>query len=152
VVKGANLPTYAETAALIDKLEYERTHHGSLLYERTADIAITSSGLFKFVKFKLFDGTQDNMAGFVVDKPDNFLELDLQKVQPAFRKVVVRGYQIEQAQIKLRIGGELVTPEVAETYTEEYAKIFVLKETVTPDALRMEFMGVRVELYEVEVF
>ena len=46
----------------------------------------------------------------------------------------------------------MVTPAVAETSCEEYAKTFLLAETVKPDALRLEFNGQQVELYEIEVF
>ena len=151
VIKGADLPTYAESAALVDKLEYERTHTGSLLFDRTADIKITAPGAFKFIRYKLFDGMQDNMAGWVKGEEENFLELGLQKIKPAFRKVVVRGYQIENTQIKIRVGDELIDPVVTETKTEEYAKTFFLAETVTPDALRFEFNCPSVELYELEV-
>ncbi len=152
VVKGADLPTYAETAALVDQLEYERTHTGSLLLDRTADITITGTGLFKMIDYKLFDGMGDNLAGWVNAVADNFVELDLTKLKPAFRKVVLRGFEIEDAQIKFRVGDTLVDPVVTETANEEYAKTFFLADAVTPDALRFEFQGKKVELYEIEVF
>ena len=152
VVKGADLPTYAETAALVEKLEYERTHTGSLLYDRADDIKLTTSGFYKMTYYKLFDGMQDNLAGWVDNVPDNFIELDLTVVKPAFRKVVLRGYQIEDALVKIRVNGELVDPAVTETSLEEYAKTFMLADTVEPEALRFEFNGARPELYEIEVF
>ena len=124
VVKGADLPTYAQTAALVEKLEYERTHTGSLLYDRAADIKLTSSETYRFTYYKLFDGMKDNLGGWIVGKPDNFLELDLTKVNPTFKKVVLSGYLIEDTQIKLRVGGELIEPAGTETTTEEYAKTF----------------------------
>ncbi len=150
VVKGAELPTYAETAALIDKLEYERTHSGNLLFDRAGDIQITTVG-GKLSNYKLLDGTKDNMAGWVYAGPDNYVELDLTKVKPAFRKVVVRGYMIEKANVQIKIGGELIDPVVAETFTEEYAKTIILAETVAPDAIRFTFGGEKVEVYELEV-
>jgi len=152
VVKGADLPTYAETAALIDKLEYARTHTGSLLFERAREIKITASAMRHSSLRKLFDGVADNFAGTVLAEPDNFIELDLTKVQPAFNKVVLRGYCIENAEVKIKAGENMVTPAVAETSCEEYAKTFLLAETVKPDALRLEFNGQQVELYEIEVF
>jgi hypothetical protein len=151
VVKGADLPTYAETAALIDKLEYQRTHTGSLLFNRMQEIEMTSSGVRHFSKGKLFDGVADNFAGTVLENPDNFIELDLTKVQPAFNKVVVKGYCIEDTEVKLRVGDTFAVPAVMETNCEEYAKTFCLAETVKPDALRLEFGGKQVELYEIEV-
>ena len=152
VVKGADLPTYAETAALIDKLEYERTHTGSLLFRRFADIKFTYSSARHICRHKLFDGVMDNMAGLVYANPDNFFELDLTKVAPTFNKVAIKGYGIEDTQIKVRIGGELVAPVVTDTVTEEYSKTFLLAEPVAPEALRFEFQGKEVELYELQVF
>ena len=75
-VRGADLPTYQETFALVEKLEYERTHTGNLLFRRFADIKLTSSGSKHICRHKLFDGVADNMAGWVMDKPDNYLELE----------------------------------------------------------------------------
>ncbi len=152
VVKGADLPTYAEVAAMVEELDYKRTHGGSLLYERTGDIKITSSGMFKSTKFKFFDGVKDNFAGWVMDKPDNFIECDLTKVKPACKKIVLSGFKIEDAQLKVRVGDELVAPAIAETKIEEYAKTFILSETVAPDAIRFEFGGKKVEIYEIEAF
>ena len=152
VVKGADLPTYAETAALIDKLEYERTHRGSLLFNRFMDIALTSSGTRGMVKAKLFDGVQDNMAGFVNKKDENFLELNLTKVKPSFNKVVIHGYGLDEMEIKVKTGETLSVPAVTDTKVEEFSKTFLLAETVSPDALRLEFGGKTVELYEIEAF
>ena len=59
---------------------------------------------------------------------------------------------IEEGELKFRVGDELITPIVAETQIAEYAKTFILSETVTPDALRFEFQGKRVEIYEIEAF
>ena len=151
VVKGADLPTYAEVAKLIDEVEYKRTHTGSLLFGRDLDISVKSSGMRSTSIVKLFDGTPDNMAGFVNANPDNFIELDLTKVNPTFSKVVLRGFEIEDAELKFRVGEEWITPAVAEVANEEYAKIFNLAESVTPDGLRFEFGGKLVELYEIEV-
>ena len=152
VVKGADLPTYDETVALIDKLEYERTHRGSLLFCRMRDIGITSSGTKGMSKHKLFDGVLDNLGCWILDNPDSFMELDLAKVQPTVKKIVVRGYRIENTQIKVKIGEEWVEPAVAETASEEYAKAYILKDGVTIDGLRMEFNNTGVELYEIEAF
>ena len=151
VVKGADLPTYAETAKLIDEIEYKRTHTGSLLFGQTLNIPTTYSNIRYYSKAKLFDGTLDNFAALIQEMPDNFFELDLTKVKPTFNKVVLRGLNVEQTEIKFRVGEELVVPAVTETATEEYAKTFVLSQSVTPDGLRFEFQGKTVELYEIEV-
>lgn len=151
-VKGADLPTYAQTAALIDKLEYERTHRGSLLHDRYAEIKVTTSGHWALCTNKLFDGMLDNHACRINQNPDNFLELGLTKVNPTFTKVVLNGYHIENAELKFTVGGEIVAADVAETKTEEFSKTFILKAPVTPEAMRFEFQGVDAEIYEIEVF
>ena len=152
VIKDTGLPTYRETAAIVDEMEYARTHTGSLLFDRAADISVTHKGTVHTIFYKLFDGVKDNLACNITDDPESFVELDLTKVQPVFTKVKVNGYCIENAQLKLRVNGELVTPEVSATETAEYEKTFVLKETVSPDALRLEFNGNKGELYEIGVF
>jgi len=152
VVKGADLPTYAEVAKLIDEQEYKRTHTGSLFFNHAMDIPMTSSGMKNATRSKFFDGTVDNLGCYLVENPDNFIELDLTKLKPAFRKIVLRGYMIEEAEMKFRVGEELVAPAVEETTVEEYAKTFILSETATPDALRFEFGGKKVEIYEIEAY
>lgn len=152
VVKGADLPTYAETAALIDRLEYERTHTGSLLFNRFLDITVTTSGARGMVKAKLFDGVRDNLAGWVNKKDENFMEVNLTKVKPSFSKVVIHGYGLEEMELKVKNGEELSAPAVKNTKCEEFSKTFNLTETISPDVLRLEFMGKQVELYELEVF
>ena len=152
VVKGADLPTYAEVKALIDEQEYKRTHTGSLFFDRAVDIALTSSGMKNPTRSKFFDGVLDDLGCYLEGNPDNFIELDLTKLKPAISKVVLHGYMIEEGELKLRVGDELVSPVVAETQVAEYAKTFILSETVTPDALRLEFQGKRVEIYEIEAF
>jgi len=152
VVKDAGLPTYAETAAVVDEMEYARTHTGSLLFERAADIAVTHKGTVHTIFYKLFDGVKDNLACNITDNPESFIELDLTKVKPTFTKVTVNGYCIEKAQLKLRVNGELVMPAVTGTKTAEYEKTFLLAEAVSPDALRFEFGGQQGELYEIAVF
>ena len=152
VVKGADLPTYAEVAAEVARQEYARTHSGSLLHERTADIRVTTSEKLYGCSYKLFDGTPDNLAFTLLGKPDNFVELDLTKVKPTFTKVVVRGFGVEAARIKIRKGETLDAPAVKETACEEYAKTFLLAEAVAADALRIELQGREAEFYEIEVF
>ncbi len=152
VVKGADLPTYAETAALIDKLEYERTHTGSLLFDRFMDITVTTSGARGMVKAKLFDGVRDNLSCYIHKKENNFVEVNLTKVKPSFRKVVIHGYGLADTIVKAKVGEELSEPAVTETQCEEFSKTFILADTICPDFLRLEFGGKQVELYEIEVF
>lgn len=149
-IKDLGLPTYQEVAALIDELEYKRTHGGSLLFDRRGEIAITSSGSTGW-SGKLFDGVADNLGWTQTGDTGKFIELDLTKVKPTFTKVVVNGWHIEDAKLILKKGGEEAEP-AAQVQTEEFAKTFLLKEAVSPDALRLEFTQKRVELYEIAVF
>ena len=148
-VMDVGLPTYQETVALVDKLEYERTHGGSLLFERHRDIKITAT--VRTSGYKLFDGVKDNWA-WACSKEEKFMELDLTVVKPTFTKVVIGGFQIDDMQIKVRNGEELSVPAIQEKITEEFSTTFILSEPVSPEALRLEFGERNVELYEIEVF
>lgn len=149
--KDAGLPTYEETANLIDKLEYERTHGGSLLFGRHRDIAITAT--VSTSKYKLFDGMLDNWAWACVQKGEKFMELDLSKIKPCFNKVVIHGSNIADMDIQVSVNGELVAPVVADVKTEEFTTTFMLQDAVSADALRLEFHAYdAIELYEIEVF
>jgi len=150
-VRDASLPTYQETFALVEKLEYERTHGGSMLFERNVDLTFTAT-VFAGGGRKLFDGVKDNFAWECIKKEPKFFEIGLQKVKPIFSKVVVHGFQIDDMAIKVRNGEELSTPDIAEMKTEEFSTAFILSKPVCPDALRLEFGERRVELYEIEVF
>ncbi len=151
-VKDAGLPSYQETVDLIDKLEYERTHTGSVFLDRFLDISIKATQHVNF-NHKLFNGMRDNLAWPCVQKGEKFLELGLTKLKPTFSKVVVHGHNIADMDIKLGYNGELVDPIIVEKKTEEFSTSFLLKEAVSPDALRMEFHAYNaIEVYEVEAF
>ncbi len=152
VIKGADLPTYAQVKALIDDLEYKRTHRGSLLHDRYLDIKVTSSGLRGFCKNKLFDGMPDNLACWINRSEDNFVQLDLTQVKPTFSKVVIGGWQIEDMKLLVKIGEEWVEPAATEITNEEFSKTYILADAITPEAMRLEFGGKSGELYEIEVF
>lgn len=153
-VRDAGMPTYQETVALIEKLEYERCNGGSLLFERTKDIKCSASSSIGTTP-KLFDGAKGNWAWDQAKGDDKFYEIDISKIQPTFNKVVIHGYHLDEMEIKVKIGEEYIVPECVEVQNEEFSKIFLLKDSVTADGLRMEFHkpdGVLVELYEIEVF
>jgi len=151
VVKGEKLPTYEETAKLIDELEYERTHRGSLLFNRQADIAITASAHVGR-RDKLFDGTLDNRGWEQISDGEKFMELDLSVVKPSFSKVVVHGNHVDDMKLKVQLCGEWVEPVVSQKNTEEFSVSLILEAPIAPDALRMEFAQRHVEIYEVAVF
>lgn len=152
-VKDAGYPTYEETEALIDKLEYERTHRGSVLFDRRGDIEITTSYTYNFYHYKVFDGMLDNWALQLSQKGEKFYEMDLTKFRPSFKKVMVHGDNVDNATLKVRNNGELADAPVASTETAQYSKTFYLADTISPDCLRIEFDfdGI-IEIYEIEAF
>ena len=150
VVKDAGLATYQQVAEQIDRQEAERLSNTNLLFNRKADIKITSSGAIGYTR-KLFDGVSDNLAWTQVGDMDKYIELDLTKVKPTFTKVIVNGWHLEDAKLILKNGEEAVAV-VADEQTEEFCKTFVLKQPVTADALRLEFTQKRVELYEISLY
>lgn len=150
-VKGADLPTYQEVAALIDKIESERLANKSLLFNRQKELSYTTSADTQFF-YKLFDGTKDNLAWMHLGDKEKFFELNLTKAKPTFQKLVIGGYGLKDMKLLVRNGDELAEPAVAQISTVEYAKTFVFEKPICPDALRMEFTCQLAELYEIEVF
>ena len=148
-VMDEGLPTYQETVALMEQLEYARTHTGSLFFERKGDIAVTTSSTAS-IGVKLFDGVRDNYAWGQSNDKEKFIELDLTKIKPAITKVSVYGHNVGDAELFAKNGEELIAPAVKEVITEEFSKTFVLEETISPDAIRMEFKAYSVEIYEIE--
>ena len=152
-IKDAGYPTYEETEALIDKLEYDRTHRGSVLFDRKWDMEITTSYTYNFYHYKVFDGMLDNWALQLSSKGEKFYEMNLTKFRPSFKKVMIHGDNVQSATLKVRNGGELADAPVASTETAQYSKTFYLAETISPDCLRIEFdfEGI-IEIYEIEAF
>ena len=154
-VMDEGLATYEQTKALVDQQEYERCNSGSVFFGRDLDIEVTtndSKGM-KYKRFyKMFDGMKGNYAWSYASEKPKFVELDLTKVKKPFSKVVVHGFQVDKAELMVRNGGELTTPEVAEMHTDEWSTTIVLKQAVNPECLRLEFGGPRVEIYEIEAF
>jgi len=150
VVKDAGLPAYQEVYNLVEKLEYERTHRGSLLFNRYQEIDVTASTTSN--KYKLFDGILDNYGWASVGQMDKFYEMNLTKINPTIKKVAVYGYPVGDVEIKVRNDDVLTVPEISEIQTEEFSKTFILNEAITPEALRLESKAEHIELYEIEVF
>ena len=150
--KDDGLPTYEETAALIDGLEAQRASNKSLLFERERDIVITLTDKYdsNWVKYKLFDGVRDNFACIL--RGDTYLELNVTKIMPTFNKVVICGYCVEGAVVKARIDGELKELKPREVQNEEFSTTLLLDEPVCTDLLHFEFPAERVELYEIELY
>lgn len=155
-IKDAALPTYDDTVSLIEKLEYERTHSGSLLFGREDDVDVTfSKNVDGGWKHKLFNGVKDNLAMRMCEGEEGYCELNLKVVKPSFNKVVVYGYHVENLKVKVRNEGELSVPAISEIKHGELSTTIILKGNICPDALRLEFNRDGcdvVELYEIEVF
>ena len=149
-MKDADLPTYQETDELINKLEYERTHTGSLLFEKYGQVTFTGSATVG--ARKLLDGVRDVVGWTQVGDKEKFVEMNLTKLKPEFSKIVISGYGLENMKLTIRNGEELSEPEALEVKTEEFSVTYLLKAPISPDALRMDFNSRRVELYEIEVF
>ena len=149
-MKDRKLPTYQQTAALIDRLEAERLSNKSLLFDRLEDIEIsTQPG--QWTRHKLFDGVKDNLACELRGK-NLFIELGLKKVAPTFDKIVVSGWHLEDMQIKVCNGDEWTVLTPAKVENQEFSATITLQEAVSADALRFEFPQEFVELYEIELF
>ena len=149
--KDIGLPTYQETDALINKLEYARTHGGSLLFDRAKDIPVVCSGYTRLAR-KLFDGVRDNLCFMMTGDKEKYLELDLTKVAPTFTKLVICGYNIADMDLTIKMNGAYVIPEIAEVSNEEFATTVLFKAPVSPEAIRVDFKSRCVELYEIELF
>ena len=153
-VKDTGLPGYAETMAIVNKLESERISRGSLLFERTADISVTvvsGRGMGK-QDFRFFDGAYENHAVRLHGENGSALEFDISKVAPKFHKVVIHGYNLDDMKLLAGSGETWNELPVADKKVEQYCTTFLLAETVSPDALRLEFVKEKVEVYEVELF
>jgi hypothetical protein len=154
-LRGADLPTYDEVLMLVEEKEYERTHTGNLLFDQHDKMTYTGSSCHYPDYPKLFDGVRDNL-GYELhlkqDQTENYFEMDLTKVAPSFNKVAVHGLNVDGMTIQLRVGDDLITPDVEDVVTEQYSTTILLKETVKPDGLRLIFPREKVELYEIEVF
>ena len=148
-IRDTGLPTYQETAALIDNLEYQRTHNGNVFFDRQGEMSINGSN--GNGRYKLFDGIPDNYA-WECNGEGKYFEMDITKFRPTFSKVVVHGFQIDDMELKVRNNGELTLPAVKEVKNERFSKTYIFAEPISPDCLRMEFGNHRVELYEIEAF
>ena len=153
VPKGTDLPSYAEAVAVVDRLEYERTHTGSLLFARDKELTVTTSPSRRyFSPLKMFDGQRTNDALELLSKEENYLDVDISRLNIQVNKVVLYGYNIDEAKLMLRNGETLVEAPVSETKIEQYATTFILTESISPEALRFQFAKGPVEIYEIEAY
>ena len=153
-VKDAGLPTYEETAALIDKLEAERKAGCSKLVAYRHDIPCNKKGVSMFARHKLLDGVRNNLGMRVDKQGERFCELDLTKVNVSFSKVVISGWNMKaNVALKVKNGEEWTSPKFTEIKATETDITYILKETISPDVIRMEFFGDEsMDISEFEVF
>jgi hypothetical protein len=151
-VKDANIPTYQEVVALIEKCEYDRTHTGSLLFDRTADIKVTTSAHHVY-NYKMFDGVQDDYAVQMGSRVGDFYQMDLTKVGCTMQKLVVHGHNLDTMKVLVGKENALEEPATEQVTCEEFCKTFVFEKPITPDIVRLECppCGL-IELYEIEAF
>ncbi|MBQ3529385.1 MAG: hypothetical protein IJA47_02705 [Oscillospiraceae bacterium] len=153
-VKDADLPTYEETVALVEKLEAQRVAGCSKLVPLRHDIAGTKMGVGMFAKHKLFDGVRNNLGMRVDKQGERFCELDFTKVKVEFSKVVISGWNMKaNVALKIKNGEEWTSPAFTEIKATETDITYILKDTICPDAVRMEFYGDEsMDISEFEVF
>jgi len=152
-VVDAGYPTYAETEALISKLEYARTHTGSLLFARSREIPITASESYHMYAHKVFDGVRDNQGFWMTRKGSKFIELDLTKVKPTFTKVCIHGWDLSGMQIFVGRKDALMPLAYKAFEDGNYAKSYLLDNPICPDVMRLEIPTDKpIEIYEIEVF
>ena len=154
---AVKLPSYKETQSLVDRLEYQRTHGGSLLVGRWRGLKIDGSGrTFSGKKKKLpsrvkmTDGVRNVYAGRLLDRKENWLEFDLSDVGVAFSRVAVWG-EMKMAKIMLKQNGSWCEP-VDGVRDGQWAFRFDFPQTVRPEAVKLIFNAGRVDIYEFEVF
>ena len=153
-VKDAGLPTYEETIALVDKLEAERVAGCSKLVALRHDIGCEKNGVSMCAKHKLLDGVRNNLGMRVDKQGERFFEFDFTKVKVEFSKVVISGWNMKaNVALKVRNGEEWTSPKFTEIKATETDITYILKETISPDAIRMDFFGDEImDISEFEVF
>lgn len=154
-VKDADLPTYQEVTALVEKLEAERVAGCSKLVPLWRKLEYTSAGLGKFSRMKMFDGVRENLSLNTYSAGERFLELGFAKVDISFNKVVVSGWEVSDKNIALqfRNNGQLEEPAIDRVELGDHSVTYYLKDTVSPGAMRVEFLAEgQMEIYEIEVF
>ena len=118
--RGKGLATYAETQALIDKLEHERTHRDSQVLEKYLDIDFASStGATK--SYKLLDGVRD-VVGWCAKAKDPWVEFSFTKEPMRFSRLRLYGSGIENMKVSIRKGGDWKELEPKSVRSEKYMR------------------------------
>ena len=151
--RGAELETYAEALALVEKLEYERTHRDNQILEKYMALGFaSSSGNTRF--FRLVDGTRD-VLGWSAKAKEPWVEFSFAEKPVRFSRVRVYGSGLENMKVAIRQGGEWKELSPKSSTAEKYMRELHFGEAHATVRLRLSFPAERgnsdVELYEVEI-
>jgi len=151
---AAKLPSYEETAALVDRLEHERTHTGNLLFGKWQKMTI--GGTAKTMSptsirlYKLVDGIRNVHGGVLRSNEENVLEVGLSELKPKFSKVAIWG-NMKKAKLFVKTDGAWQDP-IEGVKDGDWCFRFTLPSSVQPEAVKLLFNRGAVELYEFELF
>ena len=155
--RGEGLPTYAETSALVDRMEHERTHRDNQLLEKYAEVGFASSGSTKSF-YKLIDGVRDVLAwgGGRPSAKGAYVEFSFPDKPLRFSKVRVYGSGLDGMGVSIRSGGEWKSLEPKNVTTGEWMRELDFGAVEATVKIRISFpKGAKktppVELYEVEI-
>lgn len=151
--RGADLPTYAETLAIVEAAEAERTGRDNQLLGKERSLGFASSnGKTRF--YKLVDGTRD-VLGWSAKEKEPWVEFSFAEGPVSFSRLRVYGSGLENMAVSIRRDGEWKTLEPKTVQTEKYMRELDFGETATTVRIRLSFPAEKgvsiVELYEVEV-
>ena len=152
-VRDEGLETYAETKALVDKLEYERTHRDNQMLEKYLELGVASSNA-RGGFYKLVDGTRD-VIGWSAKAKDPWIEFSFADRPARFSRLIVYGSGLANMKVSVRKGGEWKDLEAKSEKSGKYVRELDFGEVCTTVKMRISFpsgKGVSdVELYEVEL-
>jgi len=151
---AAKLPSYEETAALVDRLEHERTHTGNVLFGKwqkmTFDGTVKTKTPGSAKLYKLVDGIRNVHGAALRSKDENVLEVGLSELKPTFSKAAIWG-NMKKARLSVKTDGAW-QDSVEGVRDGDWCFRFALPSPVQPDAVKLVFNAGAVELYEFELF
>ena len=157
--RDADLPSYAETAALIDRLEAGRKGRDNQLRGRYEDVIFSMPGVKRFVTtdYKLIDGTLDVISGAYEGQTNAVCEMTfVNGLKPVFDIVRIYGCNVSNAVVEIRAGGTWQILVPSGRRMEKYLCELAFPEARSAVKMRIHFPFAkrgknRVELYEIEL-
>ena len=152
---AAKLPSYEQTAALVDRLEHEQTHNGNLLFGKWQQLPLDASFKVKKGKrptdcYKLTDGIRNVHADVLLDRKENWLAADLSAIDRPFTKVALWG-NMKKAKLSVKVDGVWQEP-IAGVRDGDWCFRFSLPAAPRPEAIKLLLNRGQVQVYELEVF